>query len=87
MMCSICLKDGHRASSCPRRPGQRLVIALAALLLAGCETTPKPPVIVRGNTYCAIATPISWSTADTPATIDGIRRENAKHGRICGKRA
>jgi len=86
MMCTICLKDGHRASSCPRRPGQRLAIALAALLLAGCET-PGPRVSVTGDSYCKVYRPLSWEPADTPPTIDGIRRENAKYSRLCGKRS
>ncbi len=57
---------------------------LALLSLAGCASQTGTAVTVRGDTFCAIARPITWATADTPATIDQVRRHNAQHGRVCG---
>lgn len=60
--------------------------AIAAILVAGCGGDPVK-VNVRSDAYCSIYKPITWVPEDTPPTIDGIRRENAKHGRLCGRRS
>ena len=63
----------------------RPVAFAAALALAGCATSPVA-VSVTGDSYCKVYRKLSWVPADTPPTIDGIRRENAKHNRICGSK-
>lgn len=61
-----------------------IVIPVSLLnLLSGCATA---PVVVRGDNYCRIAEPISWSTGDTKPTIEEVRQHNAKYRRVCGKR-
>jgi hypothetical protein len=44
-------------------------------------------VNVQTDSYCGIARPITWDVKDTRPTIDQVRRENAKHTRVCRKRA
>lgn len=85
MMCTICLKDTHRAASCPRRSGQRIAVVLATLALTACASDPVR-VSVRSDAYCSIYKPLSWVPADTTKTIDGIRRENSKHGKLCARK-
>lgn len=85
MICTICLKSDHRAASCPRRSGQRLAIVLAALTLTACANQPVS-VSVRSDAYCSIYKPLSWVPDDTTKTIDGIRRENSKHGKLCARK-
>jgi hypothetical protein len=55
-------------------------LGLAAVVLGGCATA---PVTVTGDSYCRISKKIRWSVEDTPETITAIRRENAKHRRVC----
>lgn len=64
----------------------RAIIIGVALALAGCATAPVQ-VSVTGDSYCKVYRKLSWVPADTPPTIDGIRRENAKHDRVCGRRS
>ncbi|MEQ8823857.1 MAG: hypothetical protein RIC14_05740 [Filomicrobium sp.] len=62
---------------------------LAAAQPSGCGLGGLPPpqkVIVKGDTYCRIAKPISWSKNDTKPTVQQITKHNAKHARVCGKR-
>jgi type IV pilus biogenesis protein CpaD/CtpE len=57
-----------------------VVLLLAVALLAGCASNDPMPVNVKitADTYCDTAEKITWSTADTAATIRQVRRENAK---------
>lgn len=57
-------------------------LGLAVAVLGGCATA--PPVKVTGDSYCRIAKKIQWSVEDTTETISAVRRENAKHRRVCG---
>lgn len=56
-------------------------LGLALAVLGGCATV---PVEVTADNYCRIAKKIRWSMYDTTDTITAIRRENAKHRRVCG---
>lgn len=56
-------------------------LGLAVAVLGGCATA---PVQVTGDTYCKIAKKIRWSVRDTTETITAVRKENAKHRRLCG---
>jgi len=58
------------------------VLGLAVAVLGGCATGQS--VKVQGDSYCRIAKKIRWSVRDTTETITSIRRENAKHRRVCG---
>jgi hypothetical protein len=56
----------------------------AFLLIAafgGCGTA---PVVVRGDSYCRLAKPISWSVRDTADTSTQVRKHNAVRRRVCG---
>jgi hypothetical protein len=57
-------------------------LGLAVAVLGGCAT--GKPVQVTGDTYCKLGRKITWSKNDTPATVDQIRRSNARHRRVCG---
>ena len=57
------------------------IAILLATVLCGCETA--KPVVVKGNSYCKLARPISWSTDDTRPTISEIRASNARYRRVC----
>lgn len=60
---------------------------LAALALAGCDPAPPAPpeikVTLNPPVYCEIYEPIAWSKADTPETVRGVLRENAKFSKTC----
>ncbi|MGE5509911.1 MAG: hypothetical protein ACM31O_01515 [Bacteroidota bacterium] len=66
----------------------RILILAAAATLAGCADAGKVPVqsvTVQGDTFCEIMDEkLEWSINDTPNTIRGIVRLNAKRDRICG---
>lgn len=52
--------------------------------IAGCAQDPAvQPVNVVASDYCQIAGKIAWDVKDTPETIHGVRRENAKIDRRC----
>ena len=81
MMCSICHKQEHRASSCPRRV--RLAVAfLAFLTLTGCGTVKE--VVIGVDSFCQLPKR-KWSVGDTPETIRDIRVWNAAHDKRCAK--
>jgi hypothetical protein len=70
---------------------KRLFALVLALSLSGCSTSaplpPPQPVSIIASDYCAIQPkPRSWDVADTPETIDQIRRDNAKWESRCRKR-
>lgn len=56
-------------------------LGLALAVLGGCATG---KVEVTADNYCRIAKKIRWSVRDTTETITAVRKENAKHRRICG---
>ena len=77
--------------SASRKRG-RLLPLLCLLLptMQGCAssaTDPPPAAIVKGNSFCDIAEKVTWSTKDTPSTINGVRREAAKIDRVCKAKA
>lgn len=56
-----------------------LPLLILTSLLSACASQPAPiNLSVTSDTYCSTAEKITWSTADTPATIRQVRRENAK---------
>lgn len=66
-----------------------LVLMSIALLVSGCtdaSKVPVQPVAIKAHDYCRIAQKIDWDIADTPGTIQGVRRENAKWDRRCLKK-
>lgn len=62
-----------------------IVVAMSAIVaLAGCAPEPPvQPVSVVAHDYCQIAAKVTWDTRDTRATIQEIRRENAKFDKRC----
>tara|TARA_S200002703_G_scaffold31933_1_gene27912 strand:- start:223 stop:441 length:219 start_codon:yes stop_codon:yes gene_type:complete len=66
----------------------RFMIILSALVVAGCDTAPKPNVNVKiaGDSYCKIGEKWRWDIKDTKPTIAQARRVNAKYDRICNSR-
>jgi hypothetical protein len=54
------------------------------ILVMVCELTaaPAPP---PASTYCQIAKPMYWSTADTRQTKEQIDTENRKWKKLCSK--
>lgn len=70
----------------------RLAIVLAALALAGCSSpqsaVPVQPVKIIGSDFCRIAGgKLDWDVADTPQTITGIRKFNAKYTSRCVRKS
>lgn len=62
-----------------------MLAAGAAVGLSGCgKDLPLQPVSLVASNYCQIARKLTWDVRDTPATIHGIRVENAKWDRTCG---
>lgn len=59
---------------------------LTLLALSACATPQQAAgtVSVTSDSYCLVAEKITWSKRDTRETITGVRRENAKHDRLCG---
>lgn len=55
-------------------------LGLALAVLGGCVTS---PVQVKGDTTCKVMRPLSWSKHDTPKTVDGIRKSNARYRSVC----
>lgn len=69
--------------------GMRLIVLMmVALVVAGCDTAPKPKVKVKivGDSYCKIGEKWKWDIKDTKPTIAQARRVNAKYDRICNSR-
>lgn len=92
MICTICLSEKHRASSCPHRiieaPAALIAICfLAILTLTSCAKedpqTRSSSITIINDTYCQIAKEESWSVEDTPETADGIRKRNAGYAKAC----
>lgn len=70
------------------RPSRLCLMSLMMLTaLSGCATDQQAAATakVTANTYCQIAGKVTWSVKDTPATIAGVSRENAKIDRLCAK--
>ncbi len=64
-----------------RRAMRVLMLSGAAAMLGGCATTTG-----GGETrvFCASAAPITWSRADTDATIRQAKAHNAVGVALCG---
>lgn len=57
-----------------------LLLVVLPTLLVACQTT------ASGETeVCAVWRPVTWSQKDTPATIDGVKGNNARRGGWCGR--
>ena len=61
-------------------PILRMTLLGAALqiLLAGCQTT-----AIGGTEACSAWRSISWSSRDTPETVDGVKGNNARRAAWC----
>jgi len=59
------------------------IAAAAALALAGCAPGEMPDWSAAN--FCSIAKKQTWSVGDTAATIDQVRRHNARVDQLCGK--
>lgn len=65
----------HAASKLPLK----LTLAVVSgLLVASCSRTTG-----TGATECLVWQPISWSTKDTPQTIEGVKLNNARRDAYC----
>lgn len=64
-----------------------MLAIIAPLVLAGCAGTgdiTAQPVNIIGSDFCEIQREkLSWDVKDTPATIKGVRRFNAKWDSRC----
>lgn len=47
------------------------------------QIDPPVNVAIKGDVSCKAFHYLTWSTQDTPITIDGVRRHNAAYSRIC----
>jgi predicted small secreted protein len=74
-------------------PALRLLTLPVAILLASCATTTGgggtdvadvAPIAHAG--FCAVAKPITWSAADTAATVTEVKAHNAVGKALCGWR-
>lgn len=67
-----------------RRLLTMLITAALPILSAACS----PMASVETESVCAVWRPITWSSKDTPETIDGVKGSNARRGGWCiGKTA
>jgi hypothetical protein len=55
-------------------------LGLVAAVLGGCATA---PVQVTADNTCRVMRTLTWSKLDTPKTVDGIRRHNARYRSVC----
>ena len=83
----------------PQGKSKRLALLLLLCLmplLQGCASFAEatqavdpakwlPTVNVDGNSYCKIAERRTWHEKDTPETVTGVRKENAKINKLCKK--
>lgn len=51
-----------------------------ALILTGCQSTTRTGAT---DAVCSIFPPITWSSRDTPETIEQVRRHNAGRDSYC----
>jgi len=62
----------------------RAILIISTLALAGCvQEPPVQKVTVKGDTYCKIAKPITYSKRDSKDTISQIRKHNRSYDRVC----
>jgi hypothetical protein len=64
-----------------------LLLALVALGMGGCASNDyaAQPVNITADSFCQIVDEkLTWEVRDTPPTIQGIRRLNAKWDSKCG---
>jgi hypothetical protein len=62
-----------------RRSLTTLILVALPILIAGCQTTDT-----GGTEVCAVWRPTTWSSRDTPETIDGNKGNNARRKAWCG---
>lgn len=55
-----------------------LTLVALPILLAGCQTTGS-----GATSVCSQWRSITWSSRDTPQTIDGVKGNNARRGAWC----
>jgi len=69
----------------PRRLVQLLMLCTMSLPLAACATTmgSSDPTVVDRMTLCNVWRPVTWANADTDATIEGVKVNNAKWKAFC----
>lgn len=60
------------------RPLRLMLVVASGLLVASCSRT-----MGIGATECLVWQPISWSTKDTPQTIEGVKLNNARRDAYC----
>jgi hypothetical protein len=53
------------------------------LIYMSCSVPQAPPT----DTFCQVASPIYWSTADTRATKEAVDMHNRKWKRLCANKA
>jgi hypothetical protein len=56
-----------------------MTLCAATLLLGGCSMTMGTGV----TDACSFWKPVSWSTKDTPETIEGVKVNNARRKAWC----
>jgi hypothetical protein len=59
-----------------------MIVCVATLLLGGCWKTTG----TGATDACDFWKPISWSSKDTPATIEGVKVNNVRQKAWCGSR-
>lgn len=67
------------------RPPMRFLLLLPMLILPSCAPT-TPPVELAQDNSCKVFGYLSWDLKDTTATVDQIRRHNARFASLCGKK-
>ena len=55
-----------------------MLVAASALLVANCSM-----MTATSGTECSIWRPVSWSSKDTPATIEEVKLNNARQASWC----
>lgn len=58
-----------------------MVLFAATLLMGGCMRLTATAAIDA----CDFWRPVSWSTKDTPATVEGVKINNARQKAWCGE--
>lgn len=56
-------------------------VAVSGLLAASCST-----MTVTVGTECSVWRPVSWSSKDTPTTIEEVKLNNARQGAWCASK-
>ena len=62
------------------RPLRLMLVAASGLLVASCSKTTG-----TGGTECLVWKPISWSSRDTPQTIEEVKLNNERQKGWCSR--